>query len=380
MKSFVSVCKPFRFALFPLFRRTAVIDLSRPWSYIEAPIPIDHRRMVTSLKVTMGNLLQNGEHDYAINLHFSNVADFSNLVEFHWAQRYHMPRKIYLFLRSHCSLRILKIENEYDVMSEPMLGTLGLPPPQCALTMASIAKYDIMKDIFRYGSASHKSIAHLVILDAYLLQALDAEFAFPSLVHMDLRLTFGRSYLPFLFKLLKSNPTLERITLSARAANPSTNIHEVQLPELPHLKHFALEARSHSPFLSLVFGRRTLDTLSLGDALLNREEVQRIHWRGLKVIDIALEDMVAQNGLIESLSSSGEMAWRKATIRTSTLELWTDNLGVSKTPSRRISKIQLTLSGPTNIPHSHGQQSESPDALPAGLWSRWLTAHQPRHP
>jgi len=333
MKSFVSVCKPFRFALFPLFRRTAVIDLSRPWSYIEAPIPIDHRRMVTSLTVTMGSLLQKEEHDQAINLHFSNLADFSNLVEFHWAHRYHMPREIYLFLRSHCSLRILKIEDEYDMMSEPILGLgiLGLPPPQCALTMASIAKYDIMKDIFRCGSTSHKFIAHLVIHDGYVLQALDAEIAFPSLVHMDLRLTFGTLYLPFLFKLLKSNPTLERITLSVRDANPSTNIHEVQLPELPHLKHFTLEARSHSPFLSLVFGRRTLETLSLGDAFLNREEIQRIHWRGLKVIDVGLEDMAAQNGLIESLSSSGEMAWRKATIRTSVLEYWADNLDVSKT-------------------------------------------------
>jgi len=198
--------------------------------------------------------------------------------------------------------------------------------------MASIAKYDIMKDIFRYGSASHKSIAHLVILDAYLLQALDAEMVFPSLIHIDICLAFGTLYLPFLFKLLKSNPTLERITLSARAANPSTNIHEVQLPELPHLKSFILEARSHSPLLSLVFGRRTLETLSLGDAVLNREEIQRIQWRGLKVIDVALEDIVAQNGLIENLSSSVEMAWRKATIRTSVLELWTDNLGVSKNP------------------------------------------------
>jgi hypothetical protein len=89
---------------------------------------------------------------------------------------------------------------------------------------------------------------------------------------------------------------------------------------------------SHSPFLSFAFGRRTLDTLSLGGALLNREEVQRIHWKGLKVIDVGFEDLVAENALIETLCSSGEMAWRKATIRTSHFELWPDNLDVSKTP------------------------------------------------
>jgi hypothetical protein len=332
MKPLMSICKLFRSALFPFFRRTAVIDLCRPWSYFDAPIPIDHRRMVTSLKVLMGSGLKKEEYDCAINLHFSNFADFSNLVEFHWAQRYRIPTEIYLFLRSHCSLRVLRIENEYDLYYEPMLDVLKLPPPQCALTMASIEKFDIMKDIFRYCSASHRTITHLVILDAYLLQALDAEMAFPSLVHIDLRLTFGTLYLPFLFKLLRSNPTLERITLRALAANPSTNIHAEQLPELPHLKHFISEARSHSPFLSLAFGRRTLGTLSLSGAFLNREEIQRIHWKGLKIIDVALEDMVAENALIETLRSSGEIAWRKVTLRTSGLELWPDSLDVSNTP------------------------------------------------
>lgn len=339
----MSICKPFRSALFPLFRRTAVIDLCRPWSYIKAPIPIDHRRMITSLTVLMDSRLQKEEYDNAINLHFSNLADFSNLVEFHWVQRYHIPKEIYCFLRSHCSLRVLKIENELDVASEPILGNLRLPPPQCALTMASIENYHIIQDIFRHGSPSHRTITHLVILDAYLLQALNAEITYPSLVHIDLRLTFGTLYLPFLFKLLKSNPTLQRITLRAWAANASLNIDAAQLPELPHLKNFTSESKSHSPFLSLVFGRRTLDTLSLGGALLNREEIQRIHWKGLKVVDVALEDIVAQNTLIETLGSSGEMEWRKATIRTYTLISWADTLGVSSTPSRPISTIQLTL-------------------------------------
>jgi hypothetical protein len=327
----MSICKPFRFALFPFFRRRAVIDLCQPWSYVEAPIPIDHRRMVTSLKILMSSQLQKGEYDYAINLHFSNFADFSNLVEFHWAQRYHIPMEIYLFLRSHCSLRVLKIENEYHLGSEPTLGILKLPPPQCALTMASIEKYDIMRDIFRHGSASHRTITHLVIIHAFLLQALDAGVAFPSLVHIDICLTLGTLYLPFLFKLLKSNPTLERITLRAGAAIPSANIRAEQLPELPRLKHFSSEARSHGPFLSLVFGRQTLDTLNVGGAPLNREEIQRIHWEELKVIDVGLLDIVAENAFIETLRSSGEIAWRKATIRTF-LELWSDNLGVSRTP------------------------------------------------
>jgi hypothetical protein len=331
MKSLVSTCKLFRSALFPLFRCAAVIDLSQPWSYVEAPIPIDHRRMVRSLKVLMGSQLQKRKYDYAINLHLSNFADFSNLVEFHWAQHYRVPKEIYLVLRSYCSLRVLKIQNEYDKGPLALVGTLGLPPPQCALTMASIGEYDIMKDIFRHGSASHRTIAHLVILHAYLLQALDAEISFPSLVHIDICLARGEPYPTFLFKLLKSNPTLERITLCTRPANLSTNIYAEQLPELPHLKHFTSDAMSHSPFLSLAFGRRILDTLSLRGALLNREEVQRIHWKGLKVIDVALEDIVAENELIETIRSSGEMAWRKATIRIP-LTLWTVNLGVRKTP------------------------------------------------
>jgi hypothetical protein len=339
MKSLVSTCKLFHFALFPIFRRTAVIDLCRPWSYVEAPIPIDHRCMVRNLKVRIGSRLQNGEYDYAINLHLSNFADFSNLVEFHWAQLYRVPKEIYLVLRSHCSLRVLKIQNEYDEGPLTQLETLRLPPPQCALTMASIGEYDIMVDIFRHGSASHRTIAHLVILHAYIFQALDAEIAFPSLVRIDICLVRGEVYPPFLFKLLKSNPTLERITLRARPASLSTNTHAEQLPELPHLKHFALDAMSHSPFLSLAFGRRTLDTLCLGGALLNREEVQRIHWKGLKVIDVALEGIEAENALIEALRSSGEMAWRKVTIRTP-LELWTDNV---RPPSQQISTIQLTF-------------------------------------
>lgn len=344
MKSLVSICKTFRFVLFPLFRRTAVINLCRPWSYVDAPIPTDHRRMVTSLTVRMGSRLQKGEHDNAINLHFSNLADFSNLVEFHWAQSYHIPKEIYLFLRSHSSLRELKIESEYDVLSESFLRDLNLPPPQCTLSMASIENYDIMKDIFRHGSASNRTITHLAIADAYLLQALDAETAFPSLVHIDLRLTFGKLYLPFLFRFLHSNPTLERITIRAWAANPCTRTHAGRIPALPRLKHFIAEATSHSPFLSLVFGKRTLDTLSLGGQLLNGEEIQRIPWTGLKVFDISLEDIAAQDALIETLSSSGEMAWRKVTIRTSRLESWTDNLDVSDTPVLyKITMIQLTL-------------------------------------
>src|SRR5258706_9768511 len=215
MKSLVSTCKPFRFVLFPLFRRTAVINLSRPWSYAEAPISIDHRRMVTSLTVRMSSRLQKEVYDNAINLHFSNLADFSNLVEFHWAQPHHIPKEIYLFLRSHSSLRVLKIESEFDVLSESLWRNLTLPPPQCALSMASIENYDIMKDIFRHGSASNRTITHLVIQDAYLLQAPDAETAFPSLVHIALRLAFGTSYLPFLFRFLDSNPTFERIRIRA---------------------------------------------------------------------------------------------------------------------------------------------------------------------
>src|SRR5258706_5483465 len=54
------------------------------------------------------------------------------------------------------------------------------------------------------------------------------------------------------------------------------------------------------PFpLSLLFGRRTLDALSLGGQLLNAEKIQRIPWERLKVIDVSLEDIVAQNALIE---------------------------------------------------------------------------------
>ena len=333
MKSLVSICKPFRFVLFPLFRRTAVINLSRPWSYAEAPIPIDHRRMVTSLTVRMSIRLHNGEYDNAINLRLSDLADFSNLVEFHWAQPHHIPREIYLFLRSHSSLRVLKIESEFDVLSESLWKNLTLPPPQCALSMASIENHDILKDIFRHGSASNRTITHLVIQDAYLLQALDAETAFPSLVHIDLRLSFGKLYLPFLFRFLGSNPTLERITIRAWAANPCTRTHAGRTPALPRLKHFTAEAASHSPFLSLVFGKQTLDTLSLGGPLLNGEEIQRIHWEGLKVIDVSLEDIVALHALIEILGSSGEMAWRKVTIRPTTLELWTDNLDVSNIPA-----------------------------------------------
>jgi len=308
-----------------------VIDLSRPWSYTEASIPIDHRRMVTSLTVLMNNPLQKGELDYAIKLHLSNLADFSSLVEFHWAQRHHIPKEIYLFLRSHCSLRVLKIENEFDVLSEHLLGNLNLPPPQCALTMASIDNYDIMRDLFRRGSASHRTITHLVILDAYLLQALDAEIAFPSLVHLNLRLSFGSLYLPFLFRFLDCNPTLEHITLRALATNPCTKMHVGRLPTLPRLKYFIAETRSNSPFLPLVFNRRMLDTLSLAGALLSGEEIRNISWEGLSVIDIALVDIAAQNALLTILSSNGDMAWRKVTIRVNTMGLWTDNLDVSNT-------------------------------------------------
>ena len=342
MKSLVSICKTFRFVLFPFFRRTAVINLCRPCSYVDAPIPIDHRRMVTSLTVRMGSRLQKWDYDDSINLHFSNLADFSNLVEFHWAQPYHISKEIYLFLRSHSTLRDLKIESEYDVLSESFLGNLNLPPPQCALSMASIENHDIMKDIFRHGSASNRTITHLVIADAYLLQALDAETAFPSLVHIDLRLSFGKLYLPFLFKFLDSNPTLERITIRAWAANPCTRTHAGRIPTLPRLKYFIAEAASHSPFLSLVFGKRTLDTLSLGGLLLNGEEIQRIPWSGLKDFEVSLEDIAAQNALIETLGSSREMAWRKVTIRSARLETWTENLDVSNTPVLdKLSMIQI---------------------------------------
>ena len=327
MKALVSICKPFRFVLFPLFRRTAVINLSRPWSYAEAPIPVDHRRMVTNLKVQMTSQLPMGEYDNAINLHFSNLADFSNLVEFHWAHGDHIPKEIYLFLRSHASLRVLAIESGCAV-----LKNLKLPPPQCALRMASIENYDIMKDIFLHGSASNRTITHLVIHHAFPLEALDAETAFPSLVHIDLRLTFGKLSLPFLFRFLDSNQTLERITIRAWAANPCTGTPTERIPALPRLKHFTAMAVSASPFLSLVFGRRTLDILSLSGPLLIGEEIQRIPWEGLKDFDISLEDIVAQNALIDILGSSGEMAWRRVTIRTSTLESWTDNLGVSNAP------------------------------------------------
>jgi hypothetical protein len=378
MKSLVSTCKLFRFALFPIFRRTAVIDLSQPWSYVEAPIPIDHRRMVTSLKVLMGSQLRKGEYDYAINLHFSNFADFSNLVEFHWAQRYHIPSEIYLFLRSHRLLRVLKIESEQGLWFEH-IGIMELPPPQCALTMASIEKYDIMKDILQHASASHRTIAHLVILDVDLLQALGAEIPFPSLVHIELRLTFGILYFPLLFKFLGSNPTLERITLLASPTNLSMNIHAEQLPELPCLKHFISDARGRSPLLSLAFGRRTLGTLSLSNALLNREEVQRIHWKGLKVIDVALEDIVAENALIDILHSSGKMAWQKATIRIPPLELWPDILDVSKPRLDKFRRSNSPFSGPTKISRSNGQQNTSPHTLPYRQPVRRSgSAHYPR--
>jgi len=331
MKSLVSICKLFRFVLFPFFRRTAVINLSRAWSYVEAPIPIDHRRMVTSLRVRMSSRLSMEKYDDAINLHFSDLADFSNLVEFHWAQHDHIPKEIYFFLRSHASLRVLTIESEFDVLSESLWRNLKLTPPQCALSMASIENLDIMKDIFRHGSASNRTITHLVIQDTYLLQALDAETAFPSLVHIDLRLSFGKLSLPFLFRFLDSNQTLERITIYVWAANPCTRLPAGRIPTLPRLKRFTAEATSHSPFLSLVFGRRTLETLSLTGPLLNGDEIQRIPWEGLKVFNVSLEDIVARNALIEILGSSGEIAWQHVTIRTSTLESWTDNLDVSNT-------------------------------------------------
>ena len=332
MKSLVSICKPFRFVLFPLFRCTAVINLCRPWSYDEAPIPIDHRRMVTSLKVRMTSQLPMGEYDNAINSHFSNFADFSNLVEFNWVHRDQLPTEIYSFLRSHASLRVLTIESECAVWPESLLKNSKISPPKCALSVASIENYDIMKDIFRYGSASNRTITNLVIHHAFPLEALDAETVFPSLVHMDLRLSFGKLSLPFLFRFLDSNQTLEHITIRAWAVNPCTGMPAGRIPDLPRLKHFTVVAASHSPFLSLVFGRRTLDTLTLSGPLLIGEEIQRIPWEGLKDFDISLEDIVAQSAFIEMLGSSGETAWRRVTIRTSTLESWTDNLDVSSAP------------------------------------------------
>lgn len=331
MKSLASTCKLFRSALFPLFRRTAVIDLSRRGSYDNALVPIDHRRMVTNLTVLMDKKIQGREFDNAINLHLSSLADFSNLTEFHWVQGPPIPKEVYLFLRSHSSLRVLKIETEFDVLSEDLLGGLSLLPPQCALTMTSIGKYDVMVDIFQYGSATHKTIAHLVILDAYLLQALHAEVAFPSLVHIDLHFTFGTMYLPFLFKFLGCNPTIERITLHAQTTNPGTSTHETRPPTLPRLKHFIAEIRNHSPFLILTFGRQTLETLSLAGAFLSEREVQGILWEGLNVIDIILEDLKAEDALIrsiETVGSSGKMAWRKVTIQISGMESWMDNLDV----------------------------------------------------
>ena len=330
MKSLASTCKLFRSALFPLFRRTAVIDLSRPGSYAEAPVPIDHRRMVRDLTVIMSNQIRRGGFDNAINLHLSNLVDFSNLTEFCWAQRHPIPKAVYLFLRSHSPLRVLKIEAEFDVLSEDLLGGSSLLPPRCALTMTSIGRYDIMKDIFQYGSATHKTIAHLVILDAYLLQALHSEIAFPSLVHLDLRLTFGTMYLPFLFKFLGSNPTVERITLHARNTNPGTSAHEGR-PALPRLKHFTAEITNHSPFLFLTFGRQTLETLCLAGTFLSAREVHNILWEGLNIVDIILEDTEARDALIrsiETLGSSGKMAWRKVTIRKSNMKSWTDNMDV----------------------------------------------------
>jgi len=290
--------------------------------------------MVTSLTVRMGTQLQKEAFDYVINLHFSNLADFPNLVEFHWAPRYLIPREIYFSLRSHCSLRVLKIENAFDVLSEDLLGGLDLPLPRCALTMTSISRYDIMKDIFRYGSASYRTIAHLVILDAYLLQALDAEITFPSLVNLDLHLSFGTLYLPFLFKFLASNSSLERIALYASHSN-LTSTHAGRPLALPHFKHFIGEMRSHSPFLSLAFGRRSLQTLSLASAHLGVKEIQNISWEGLNNIDIILGDMETQDALIKSIETlglSGKLAWRKVTIRISNLELWTDNLDVRNSP------------------------------------------------
>jgi hypothetical protein len=72
--------------------------------------------------------------------------------------------------------------------------------------MASIEEYDIMKDIFRNGSASHRSITHLVTPDAYLLQALDAEIAFPSLVEIDICLKYGVIIPPLSVQALKVHP------------------------------------------------------------------------------------------------------------------------------------------------------------------------------
>ena len=333
LKSLASTCKPFRSALFPFFRCTAVIDLSRqPESYAEALVPVDHRRMVTNLTMLVRNRIQRGGFDSAINFHLSNLAHFSNLTEFHWVQRHPIPKQLYLFLRYHSSLRVLKIETELDVLPEDLLGGLGLPP-RCALTMTSIGRYDIMKDIFQYYSATRRTIAHLVILDVHLLQALNAEIGFPSLVHLDLRLTSGTMYLPFLFKFLGSNPTIERITLHARDPNLKTRTHKGRPPALPRLKHFTANIKCNSPFLSLAFGRRTLETLSLAGAFLSAREVQNIHWEELNVIDIILEDMEARGALIrriEALGSSGKLAWQKVTIRTSNLDLasWTDNLDV----------------------------------------------------
>src|ERR1700749_3479599 len=100
MKSLASTSKLFRSALFPLFRRTAVIDLSRRGSYAEALVPIDHRRMFRVLTLLLGNPVQRGEFDNAINLHLSNIADFSNLTECCWAMRHPIPKPVYLFLRS----------------------------------------------------------------------------------------------------------------------------------------------------------------------------------------------------------------------------------------------------------------------------------------
>jgi hypothetical protein len=287
--------------------------------------------MVTSLTVLTHKPLEKKQFDDAVNLHFSHPADFENLVEFHWAQRYQIPKEIYLFLRSHPPLRDLKIENEFDVLSEDLLEGLALPPARCALTMASLGRYDVMKDIFRYSSSSHKTIAHLVILDAYLLQALDAKIAFPSLVHLDLHLSFGTLYVPFLFTFLGSNPTIERISLSAREANPGTSADAGHPPTLPRLKHFIGDIRHDSPFLPLAFGKRTLETLSLPIALLSARDIQDIPWDGLNVIDILLEDMDAHGALtasIESLGPDRKMAWREVTIRTNVQDLLSDHLGV----------------------------------------------------
>ena len=77
-----------------------------------------------------------------------------------------------------------------------------------------------------------------------------------------------------------------------------------------HASNISLQKQqtaAHYPITFSLVWRRMVDALRLDCPLLNGKEIQRIPWERLKVFDISLEDIVAQNALVEILGSSEEM-------------------------------------------------------------------------